>query len=276
MGHTAEGDAAERDAAERDAAERDAAERDAAGGDVAERDAAGGDVAERDAAGGDLAERDAAGGDLAERDAAGGDVAEGDVAEGHAGEGDAGACADDRDSGRGGGQSRGRGRSWRWGRGQGRSRGRGRDGGRGGGRGAGRGGGCKNKGDTGDSMKEPLPDLRSMTPAEIQGWKAEGDGTLYGPKKVFDALNGGAEVYLDYRFERVLIRRYQQPRRPEITLHLFDMGRATDAYGIFSHERESGPIPVGTSGEHGDGLFSRLASRAPRRPELDTLFVSGP
>jgi hypothetical protein len=110
-------------------------------------------------------------------------------------------------------------------------------------------------------MNKPLPDLRAMTPAEIQGWKATGAGSLYGPKSVFDALNGGAEVYLDYRFRRVLIRRYQRPGRPELTVHLFDMGRAPDAFGIFSHERESEPISVGTAGEYGEGLLRFFKGR---------------
>jgi len=94
-----------------------------------------------------------------------------------------------------------------------------------------------------------------MTPATVAGWQARDTGREFAGKGVFEALNGGAEIYLDYGFRRLLVREYQKSRRPRLTLHLFEMASAPDAFGMFTHEREGIDAAVGEGGDYAGGLL---------------------
>lgn len=105
-------------------------------------------------------------------------------------------------------------------------------------------------------MPKPAPkDLRPLAPDGVHGWESKGPGAQYGQEAVFDVMDGGAEVYLDYHMERLLLLEYERPGRPGITLHLFQMGSSEEAYGVFSHEREGAQVDVGQEADYVDGLL---------------------
>jgi hypothetical protein len=103
--------------------------------------------------------------------------------------------------------------------------------------------------------KPAARDLSPLVPTSVNGWQARDAGRQLGPETIFEALNGGAEVYLDFGFVRMLLREYDRPHHPRITIYLFDMGRPAEAYGIFSHEREGRPVDVGAGADLGEGLL---------------------
>src|SRR5512139_602295 len=92
-------------------------------------------------------------------------------------------------------------------------------------------------------------------PQEIRGWKWEGEHGIYDRKSLYDYIDGAAEVYLAYSFERVEARRYVKDGRPPIVAEVYRMGSAEDAFGIFSLERQDPEAGIGQGSEFGGGML---------------------
>jgi hypothetical protein len=115
------------------------------------------------------------------------------------------------------------------------------------------------------------------------GYAAQGPGRHFDPDSVFELLDGGAEIYLDYQFRRLLFREYAQAGRPGITVHLFDLGNSAEAWGIFSHEREGKPVDIGQEADYEGGLlrfwrgryFASLQATRETGPVREALFALG-
>lgn len=75
-----------------------------------------------------------------------------------------------------------------------------------------------------------LPDA-----SRLDGWRVVEGPVSYGPDRLYDYLDGGAERYLGYGFRELVHARYQRGEDPLacVTLDLFDMGGTAGAFGIF-------------------------------------------
>ena len=98
-----------------------------------------------------------------------------------------------------------------------------------------------------------LEELRSGLPEQTMGWSQEAEDQIYTPKTIFGYINGGAEVYNAYNLHRCLSRRYAAPNGPAITLDIFDMGTAKDAFGVFTHDPEGQIVDLGQDGRSRPG-----------------------
>jgi len=92
-------------------------------------------------------------------------------------------------------------------------------------------------------------------PERIPGWAASGEDMVYDRDTLYDYMDGGAEVYLAFDFQRVYVRKYINSQGEEISLDIFDMGTSTEAYGIFSCDREDETAGIGQESEYGYGLL---------------------
>jgi len=99
-----------------------------------------------------------------------------------------------------------------------------------------------------DDMNEYLPD-------EIDGLKISGEPRTYDRDGIFRYIDGAGEVYRQYDYRRVLVKQYVGRENMAITAELFDMGTPSDAYGIFSHSRETPDIGFGQGSEFKSGLL---------------------
>jgi hypothetical protein len=97
--------------------------------------------------------------------------------------------------------------------------------------------------------------MSHLAPAVVAGFKATGKSKTFDRKSIFTQLNGGAEVYLDYGLKTLLMREYKKPKHTKITLYIFNMGRAADAYGVFTHEQEGEDAQIGEDSDYADGLL---------------------
>src|SRR3990170_5890286 len=77
-------------------------------------------------------------------------------------------------------------------------------------------------------------DLYQLLPAEMHQWRYDGKDKTYDPQTIFDYIDGAGEVYRAYNFLVLIVRRYERPNQPNLTVDLFDMGSADNAFGIFS------------------------------------------
>ena len=83
-----------------------------------------------------------------------------------------------------------------------------------------------------------LRDMVEHLPASLEGWQKAGACEVYTPENLHEYINGGAELYVSYRFETLVSQPYVSGDN-EIRLDLFDMGSIAGAFGVFSHSREA-------------------------------------
>jgi hypothetical protein len=100
----------------------------------------------------------------------------------------------------------------------------------------------------------PAQDLSRLLPAEVNGWKPKGKDQYFDHNNLFSLINGGAEVYRALNVKKVVDRRYQNPRGPDIIVDIFDMGSDADAFGAFHIDiREEQDVGVGHESEFQGG-----------------------
>ncbi len=105
-----------------------------------------------------------------------------------------------------------------------------------------------------DSTKHSMVKL---FPAEIQGWKPDGEMKYFKGDAIYDYINGAGEIYLCYNFNSVLVQRYLKKKKQEILLEIFDMGSSSNAFGIFTHTQSQGEeLGIGQGAEYIPGLLS--------------------
>jgi hypothetical protein len=100
-----------------------------------------------------------------------------------------------------------------------------------------------------------VDELYLSVPEKINGWVKLGQDEIYDRETLYDYMNGGAEVYLAFAFKKVFVRKYSGPDNNEITLDIYDMGSSSEAFGIFSCDREDEAIGIGQGSEFGPGLL---------------------
>jgi len=92
-------------------------------------------------------------------------------------------------------------------------------------------------------------------PKEIHGWVAHPEVRHYDRKTLFKYIDGGAELYLAYRFRQAYVHTYTKPGEPDIIMDIYDMGTPEDAFGVFTAEREGEDIGMGIGSEYEAGLL---------------------
>jgi hypothetical protein len=107
-------------------------------------------------------------------------------------------------------------------------------------------GGCGNAKEVGN-----FPPL----PSSVAGWTASGKDKIFDRNTLYDYIDGGAEVYLAYGFRQLLARRFGREKQPGITVDVFDMGSAAEAFGVFSFERLGPHAGIGQDSEYSSGLL---------------------
>jgi hypothetical protein len=106
---------------------------------------------------------------------------------------------------------------------------------------------CKSR-DSSDELSRLLPDM-------IEGWRTQSPDRVYDPESIYEYLNGGAELYLSYTFRSLLNRTYTRYDQPDIIVDIFDMGSSGEAFGAFSHSRESVQADYGQGSEYYEGFL---------------------
>jgi hypothetical protein len=92
-------------------------------------------------------------------------------------------------------------------------------------------------------------------PRVVKGWKWDGEQGIYDRKSLYDYIDGAAEVYLAYHFERVEARRYVREGRPSLVAELYRMAHSEDAFGLFMLERQDPEADIGQGSEFGGGML---------------------
>ena len=97
--------------------------------------------------------------------------------------------------------------------------------------------------------------LSQLLPDKVDSWRIVEQDEFYNPGNLYDYIDGGAELFLSYDFERAVHRIYSSSDQPDILLDVFDMGTSVNAFGVFTHSRESLNEDYGQGTEAGPGML---------------------
>lgn len=99
----------------------------------------------------------------------------------------------------------------------------------------------------------PPADLAAYLPAadRVPGWRPDGEIQRYAGEDLFVYIDGGAEIYHEYGFRRVIARDYRNAAGQSVTLEVFEMADPLAAYGVFSFKASGRGrrIPVGQAAD---------------------------
>jgi hypothetical protein len=97
----------------------------------------------------------------------------------------------------------------------------------------------------GGDMEELLPPVFCGA-----GWKMEGKPLFYDRDTLSDRIDGEAELYFPYGFERMAAARYSGAKNPEagIDVEIYRMGSLLDAFGMYANyrQKEGSTLKVGS------------------------------
>jgi hypothetical protein len=80
---------------------------------------------------------------------------------------------------------------------------------------------------------------------EVGEWFAEYEPRIASGNDLFLLINGGADIYLEYGFEKAIFHSYKLPEGGAINLEMYQMKTPASAYGIYTFKS-------GDTGEHLD------------------------
>jgi hypothetical protein len=101
-------------------------------------------------------------------------------------------------------------------------------------------------------------DLAGLLPP-LGGWSLSEAPQTYLPETLFEYIDGAAESYLGYDFQRLVVGQYTRDGASEaLTVEVYDMGSLRNAFGIYSTERypESRFLQTGVQGYIEEGALN--------------------
>jgi hypothetical protein len=87
---------------------------------------------------------------------------------------------------------------------------------------------------TASSPKEEGLSYILPTANEINNWQRYLDFQEYKGEDLFFYINGGAEIYQEFGFERVIVQDYQNPNGKSASLEVYKMSSPDSAYGMYT------------------------------------------
>jgi hypothetical protein len=81
--------------------------------------------------------------------------------------------------------------------------------------------------------------LRVYLPADgaAPGWAKDGAPQEYEGEDLYAYIDGGAEIYQEYGFRRVIVQDYKDAKGKSVSLEIFEMTTAASAFGMFTFKR---------------------------------------
>jgi hypothetical protein len=93
--------------------------------------------------------------------------------------------------------------------------------------------------------------LKAFLPADgaVAGWSQDGQPQEFAGEDLYTYIDGGAEIYQEYGFRRVVVQDYKNGAGKSVSLEIFEMASPEAAYGIFTFKRSGRGRIVGLGSE---------------------------
>jgi hypothetical protein len=100
-------------------------------------------------------------------------------------------------------------------------------------------------------------DLKKFFPT-IEGMIKKGDVRIFTPENLFDYIDGAAELYLSYDFEKLAVLFYEAPNNQSLSIEIYQHSNSDCAFGVYSRMRptEGNFISIGAQGYYEDGKLN--------------------
>ena len=97
-------------------------------------------------------------------------------------------------------------------------------------------------------------DIYKYLPEDTGDWKRNDIPQLYQGDDLYLYINGGAEIYQEYGFDRVTVQDYKSNKGKSLSLEIYQMSNSESAYGIFSFKRSGAgtKLDLGSEGRLDD------------------------
>jgi hypothetical protein len=93
----------------------------------------------------------------------------------------------------------------------------------------------------------------SLVPPEgsVPGWSKDGPPQSYAGEDLYTYIDGGAEIYQEYGFRRVVLQDYKNAAGKSVSLEIFEMETPDAAFGMFTFKRsgKGKAVGLGSGGE---------------------------
>ncbi len=107
-----------------------------------------------------------------------------------------------------------------------------------------------------NSVPNGLKEIQVRLPESTATWHRSEQDRFFDQDSIFDYIDGGGEVYRSYSMRQCLSRRYIHPSGATVILDIFDMGNSQNAYGVFTHDQDGEPMPIGQGALYRPGWLS--------------------
>lgn len=95
--------------------------------------------------------------------------------------------------------------------------------------------------------------LKVYLPADnaAPGWTKDGEPQEYEGEDLYTYIDGGAEIYQEYGFRRVILQDYKNAKGKSVSLEIFEMETPAAAFGLFTFKRSGSgkTVSLGTGAE---------------------------
>lgn len=95
--------------------------------------------------------------------------------------------------------------------------------------------------------------LEALLPADgaAPGWSRDGETQAFAGEDLYVYINGGAEIYQEYGFRRVVVQDYKNSAGKSLSLEIFEMETPAAAFGMFTFKRsgQGKDVPIGSGAE---------------------------
>ena len=100
-------------------------------------------------------------------------------------------------------------------------------------------------------------DMTSIFPT-LDGWTKKGKPQVFTPDNLFEYINGAAEVFLSYDFEKLATLTYENVKKNSFTVDVYRHSSDRNGFGIYSQEKpQTGDfLVVGAQGYYEQGILN--------------------
>lgn len=95
---------------------------------------------------------------------------------------------------------------------------------------------------------------------QLEGWAKKGNPQIYIPDNLFEYINGAADVYLSYDFQKLATATFENSQKNSFTIDIYRHNNPKNGFGIYTQEKpQEGPfLAIGTQGYYEKGILNFL------------------
>ncbi len=94
----------------------------------------------------------------------------------------------------------------------------------------------------------------------LEGWAKKGNPQIYIPDNLFEYINGAADVYLSYDFQKLATATFENSQKNSFTIDIYRHNNPKNGFGIYTQEKPpEGPfLAIGAQGYYEKGVLNFL------------------